>query len=523
MASQTTIEASMSRDWGSSRKRQGCSLNTSGIMSASYTEASRTMDRDCAKHDASYLCGNHDSERFFNKMRDSHDEAERLRQQCRQASDSSEARQAPQKVSLSFVQKSIEAARAVSSFARDSAKQEPTKLAETIKPNEYHGVRCNCCRRVAGDVAGPVWLGHLAVPKADDQGGRPEEMGIPGAIDFDDACDAGSPGAGQQSPGSDKSRRGSARGHGQVADGSFKPTELRAIGDDVIREEAENAPRSVESSPFDGSNSPGREQDEEDDEGSMGSTEQSSEDYGFSKWQARPPVLRFKTRIQFSSQFKPSQVKELFEQVNEDLDMKCDFKTDEMKDPIIGWLNLVFAMNVETEYHFGVGFPIILLTMLDAIYPKRVRWHEVDWRFQYKRALHRNFSVLESIWAEVNMEKSREFRYERTSLRLDQMSTTTIKERLEFIRLMKRWFDQRIHHAQPYDPIQKRRDFVEHCRIRGIPVKFPPWMKYSEEPATREILDLHETQRLRQQEAFNAMPEYKRLINFLGSPDHQTM
>jgi hypothetical protein len=131
-------------------------------------------------------------------------------------------------------------------------------------------------------------------------------------------------------------------------------------------------------------------------------------------WPPSPPMLRFKMRIQFSNRFKPTdpEQKALFDEMNQDLEDKIrEDKSNStiLKDPVLGWINLVFQMNIETEYQFEVGYPLILLTMLDAIYPKRVRWREVDWRFQYKRALQKNYAVLESIWAEVNMEKAREF------------------------------------------------------------------------------------------------------------------
>merc|ERR1740130_2310400 len=106
---------------------------------------------------------------------------------------------------------------------------------------------------------------------------------------------------------------------------------------------------------------------------------------------------------------------DLGDQINE-----CDL-TKTVDDQCIGWFNKVFAMRVETEHHLVVGFPLILITMLDAIHPKRVKWREVDWRFQYKRALQKNFAVLEGIWSEVNMNKAREFRADYTSLRLENL------------------------------------------------------------------------------------------------------
>lgn len=247
------------------------------------------------------------------------------------------------------------------------------------------------------------------------------------------------------------------------------------------------------------------------------------------QWPPNPPVLRFKMQMQFSNRFKPSEGKALFEEMNKDLEERMiENKTVQMKDPTVGWINLVFSMKIETEYQFEVGFPIIVLTMLDAIYPKRVRWREVDWGFQYKRALQKNFAVLETIWSEVNMEKAREFRVENTPLRLENMGNpdVTVKEKLEFVRLMKRWFDQRIHHAGPYDPVAKRHEFVSQCKAWGHTVKFPPWIEFDKKEAQGTAVGGGMNALIGynpKKKAFDSFPEYKRLIWFLGSPEYQTM
>lgn len=241
-----------------------------------------------------------------------------------------------------------------------------------------------------------------------------------------------------------------------------------------------------------------------------GSDETDEED----RWPPRPPLLRFKMRVQFSNRFQPMD-KALFEEMNADLSEKVDAeqKSEEMGDMIVGWLNSVFDMSIKTEFQFENSYPIIILTMLDAIYPKRVRWREVDWLFQYKRAMLKNYGVLEKVWAEVNMEKAREFRVENTSLRLENMPDATMKEKLEFIKLMKRWYHQRIHHSGPYDAMAKRRKYVLQCKAWGHTVKFPPWINFIKEEDVRRA----------SKSAYDEMPEYKRLIWFLGSPEHQTM
>jgi len=244
------------------------------------------------------------------------------------------------------------------------------------------------------------------------------------------------------------------------------------------------------------------------------------------KWPPSPPVLRFKMRMQFSQRFKPSEGKEMFQKMNEDLEERfSESKSKELKEPIVSWVNMVFAMTISNEYQFEVGFPIIILTMLDAIYPKRVRWREVDWGFQYKRALQKNFAVLEMIWAEVNMEKAREFRVGHTTLRLENLSapSTQLKDKLEFMKMMKRWFDQRIHHAGPYDPMGKRHEFVEQCKTWGHAVKFPPWILYDKEFSPKPMSSADFNAESAAKKEFDSFPEYKRLIWFLGSPEYQTM
>jgi len=240
-------------------------------------------------------------------------------------------------------------------------------------------------------------------------------------------------------------------------------------------------------------------------------------------WPPCPPVLRFKMRMQFSSRFRPTnEEKALFEEMNKDLEEKFDEShTKTVDDKIVGWLNQVFAMNIETEYQYESGYPVIMLTMLDAIYPKRVIWREVDWRFQYKRAVQKNFATVERIWAEVNMDKAREFRMENTPLRLENMPTGSNQDRIDFMCLMKKWYDQRIHQAGPYDPLAKRLEFVAACKTWGHTVKFPPWIFFDKDHVA-EISEMDAREKKKTTE-YNKMPEYRRLIWFLGCQEYQTM
>merc|ERR1719261_1336932 len=114
------------------------------------------------------------------------------------------------------------------------------------------------------------------------------------------------------------------------------------------------------------------------------------------------------------------------------------------------------------------------------------------------------------------MDKSREFRFEHTTIRLDDMPHCTLRDKLEFTRLMKRWFDQRIHQDHIYDPLERRREFVSQCKTSGHKIEFPKWVTYQEEAEKGEE---GEDARTAQQKAYEKMPEYKRLIWFLGSTD----
>jgi len=204
-------------------------------------------------------------------------------------------------------------------------------------------------------------------------------------------------------------------------------------------------------------------------------------------WPPKPPLLRFKMRMQFSTRFKPTEHLQLFEKSNADLAHKMKEQGKDLKDPNIGWLNSVFQMSIVSEFQFEVTFPVIILTILDAIYTRRVKWREIDLRYQYKRSLQTNYSVAERIWGEVNMEKAREFRFENTYLRFENLPDSQLKDKLEFMRLMRRWYEQRCYHADPYEPLARRRAIVAECAACGHMVSFPPWIKHDKEEPEQKI------------------------------------
>jgi len=496
---------------------------------ASYAEAQRNATPKGEEPALpQYLGATTKSQAFFRKMGESHAEAERLRQQCRSAMNASAARNLEEKVDLRHIADTIEQARNTSSFAKGATPKDDSTL-----------------RLGAG---APRWLGHLADPKHWEQK-EPPPQALPALPDASPRSEAMLPGAMEPYQGRDdysqqisealasNDTRSSSKRSNKDSDSAKPPPTV--LGENGIPEATSAQDTQVLASP----EARGIKEESVDGKASVAesvsdrpieeSEEDSQSEYEDSDatdaWPPSPPLIRFKMRMQFSTRFKPSNQNE--DAITRDIkkmntDIQDKFLEAHGHDKIIddktlGWLNQVFHMNVQTEYEFEVGFPIIMITMLDAIYPKRVHWREVDWRFQYKRALHKNFGVLEGIWSEVNMDKAREFRCENTPLRLENLPTAALHEKLEFLSLMKRWFDQRIHHAGPYDPMLKRLEFVEQCKVWGNKVKFPHWILFDREHKV-EISDMDALER-EQMAEYNKMPEYKRLIWFLGCQEYQTM
>mmetsp|Transcript_67310 Transcript_67310/g.161369 ORF Transcript_67310/g.161369 Transcript_67310/m.161369 type:complete len:329 (+) Transcript_67310:63-1049(+) len=241
---------------------------------------------------------------------------------------------------------------------------------------------------------------------------------------------------------------------------------------------------------------------------------------GLEAWPPRPPLVKFKVQMQFSNRFVPWKHKALIQEANADIDDKVKVISEEMKAPIIAWVNKKFAMNIELSDQLELGFPVVVLTVLDAVYPKRVRWGQVTWSLQYKRSMVKNFNLLHRLWQDVNMDKAREFRVEHTSQRLEDMLDSTLAEKVTFLHTLCRWFGARMSSAGPYDPVRKRVEWVTQCRAAGHKIKLPPWMLLDQEDAYGSQGSQNSA---RIETEFDKLPEYKRLILFLGSQDHQSM
>jgi len=244
--------------------------------------------------------------------------------------------------------------------------------------------------------------------------------------------------------------------------------------------------------------------------GSYGSSSSESEEL----WPPKAPLLRFKVVLQFSNRFKKAGHNHIFEGVNKHVCSKIEEDGSEIKNVVIGWVNSYFHMAIETEFQFKVGFPIVILSMLDAIYPRRVLWRQVDWRFQYKRSLYKNLCLVERIWGEVNMEKAREFRVENTSLRFENVVEATSSVKLNFLKVMKRWFEVRISVAEDYDVMRRRVEYIRECTSWGHNIDLPAWIKLDKELEGKPPPP---------PKPYNTWPEYKRLIWFLGSSEYQRL
>lgn len=223
-------------------------------------------------------------------------------------------------------------------------------------------------------------------------------------------------------------------------------------------------------------------------------------------WLPKPPLTRFKNLLKFS-------------RINEDLEQMVVDTKREMHDMTIGWLNSAFQMAIVTEFQFETGFPVIILTILDAIYRKHVCWRQVDWRLAYKIALVKNYAALNQVWTQVNMEMVREFRPEYTNLRIEDMPTCDVRHKLEFLRLIRRWFEVRILYVEPFDVIQRRLELVERSRLWGHKLEFPSWIRLENDAPRTSRGALAGSKAL----AYSRRPEYQRLTSFLGSNAYQTM
>jgi hypothetical protein len=253
-------------------------------------------------------------------------------------------------------------------------------------------------------------------------------------------------------------------------------------------------------------------------------------DTSLDRLKKRAGVRRFKNVITFSSKFKPIKPEEKTthaelrrrKEISDQAKRHHETEVMMLTDKDIAWFNLIFEMQIETEFQFQHGFPIAVLTMLDAIYPKKVPWHRVEWRFNYKHAGDRNYSLLENVWQEVGMEKTRCFMPTQTTLRIENMRESVMHEKLAFLRLMRAWFDQRIYWAPKYNAMERRFAFVRECKMKGYEVTFPGWIPFDAVDYRCQdgiFVRRKTTHRVK----WEGLPEFQRFVCFLGSTECQEM
>jgi|ERR1712232_819823 len=260
--------------------------------------------------------------------------------------------------------------------------------------------------------------------------------------------------------------------------------------------------------------------------GDVGSDDEDSEE---TPWPPKAPVVRFKGVAQFMKPFSSDASAQHLQEHNEKVKAAREAMGNQdapLQNYMVYWLNQTFQLNLETNLQFDTGFPTILLFILDAVYRNKVPWTLVNWNLQYKRSTQRNYVLVQKIWGQLNMDRAQGFRATQTHLAIHSIPTASIEEKLEFTMLMKKWFDARIHGVGQYDAMARRREFVHTCQKRGHTVEFPSWVLYKDEPPPRDDDDDDAGRSVlaaKAQKAYDAMPEFKRLIWFLGSSEHQHM
>lgn len=500
--------------------RQGWSVSFTDAAKADLIRQTQEETTTESAIQNGYDCGNNNSSAFMKKMSASFAEAMRLRQQCRIAA--STAVNKEEKVSLGYCQKSIEEAKAISGFAKGA-------------------VTCRASGFEPAGTSAPSYIGHLGIPVAETETLPGAVQGIEDKLEkeaYPPRGESGTPST--EAGGSRLPPRGASQTPSTSRGASQTPSTAEAGGGfgresitpaysppppwvEEAAEEAQELAALEHSAPEEGERqsshetNPSRKLSDRGSESDELGSSDSDDDDEDARWPPRPPLLKFKMVSQFNTRFQPQKGSEMFQAMKEASgDKLVDKKPTKIEDGNVSlWLNRVFQMNVQTTFEFETGFPLIIMSILDAIYPKRVRWRQIDWRLQYKRALDKNYALLQAIWAEVNMEKAREFRVENTSSRLEDMPTSSLEQKLEFLKVMKRWFDARLHAVGPYDPQAKRLEITRSCKAWGHEVKFPPWIIYDKELETKV--------KPKQTSDFDKMPEFKRLIYFLGSAEHQSL
>lgn len=202
---------------------------------------------------------------------------------------------------------------------------------------------------------------------------------------------------------------------------------------------------------------------------------------------------------------------------------------DKIDDYTLAWVNQYFKLEVETKSQYHGAFPVIMLSMIDVIYPDKIRWHQVDWNAFDVHAFHRNHSVLETVWKEINMHELRDFRSDMTALQIEDTAKASVEEKLAFLKTVKRWFDQRVEHSAVYDPIARRTEIDRKVRTAALGrcATYPSWMKNDTEAIQAARCPVRCSETSQMENTSSAETQYdkvpKRHIWYLGPADDTSM
>lgn len=455
---------------------------------------------------ATWTAGNHDSSSFFQRMGASLAEGERALTNCQLATKDSSARQAQEKVNLDIIRSNVEAFKSSSQLSQSFFERDSTG-----------GNRHNPNR--PGTVTMPQFLKHLQAPTPksaeasehvqEEETQSAEFLTAPGTSDLEQQThwiennvEMPPPLPGEQD---------ALQDHEQ-----FEVDSVAGFGEEErSRSNGPSKALSHKSTRLDSSSM----------DDSEGSDDEKKED------KPKPPILKFRAQCNFSTEFKSEErvqrerAQREARKAAEEERLRIQGGNDKVDDINLAWVNKFFAFEVETENQYHGAFPLIVLFMIDNIYPKKVRWHQVDWNAGYQHAYHRNHALLEKIWNEINMDKLRDFRLDPITARIENTVHQTCAEKLLFLKTLKRWFDQRVRHSEMYDPILRRTQIDHAVRVQGRYVRFPAWMKYDQQAIEHARRQTIQNARLAKKMTMTAsdwdeMPEFKRLILFLGSADH---
>lgn len=513
------------------------------LVEASKAQAKRREEEERFKR---WNAGNHDSTNFFRKMGQSLADTERYKAQCRTAALASPSRNAEEKVSLECTTRHVDIAKAFADFSNVCI------VANSEGQMASMGFNSDCT------VDAPKGLMHLKDPNAVELRQQMNEAALKVQ-----AFERGRKARKQVASESGSSKNDAARGEDHQQSQQLSTSVMDIPADTGVVESTESRSQVERKGSAEGSD--GEDEFGEDElspvtpaitivqpsgvggGGSQGPSEQgsrrtsrrTSEDSSHEgesdgpvgdDWPPKPPIVRFRAQMEFSKQFEGPEKKDQRRQSLAEADelKKLQGSDEVLQDMTLTWVNMYFKLDVQTERQLTAGFPIIVLSMMDVIYPKKIRWHQVNWNTAYMRALKQNHTVLNKHWYEVNMNKVKDLRQEVVG-HIEATLNATAGEKLDFLKQVKRWFDCRVLHSNAYDPVKRRTEMEQQIRLTGRWMKFPVWMEFDKEEIQfnrakkPNAKDTKSTKKEAGKMDFEKMPEFKRLLWFLGSSDHQTM